>query len=299
VLSISGGKLVKASGGTSGYGRVGMLGDAQTRAAGLALFVDWSFSSMAIAPLFGFSNFLPASLGHANSQYYYASSAMHTGDAVKAGIANPTSASKYLFIDRAAGGFYVVDGTLYWVAVEAIQPTHTKPFMSNYTNTNAATFDTFGALSLPANGYTKWGADFSTVTDSKTNPASGTTFEHDDGFHCRFSFTHEDTKNVVINFNRVDANNITQVTAANNGNLQVVDWNDGASTVLFNAATFADGVAYQVDVHSNGSDISVFVDNVEKYSGTDVLTSKSADGSIHIPTPTTFFFMRATTPFQQ
>ena len=148
----------------------------------------------------------------------------------------------------------------------------------------AGTLDDLSVLSLIENGYDDWAADFSTITDSKTNPASNASFDCEADGHLSYSFTYEVAAWVSIQFRRVSTNDNVRVHAEQTlGKLYLQTVTGGVPTTLWNEAVFSDGVPAQVDVTFEGSTIKVFVDNVLKTTQTSTKNQTTSGGQqLHI-----------------
>jgi len=128
----------------------------------------------------------------------------------------------------------------------------------------AGSLDNFGVIDLPANGYTAWDADFSTVTDNKTNPASTTTFNCPADCHLHATFTCENTKYVYIAIRYTDANNYVRLEIDSSRVPTLKKNVAGTPTTLWTGTALTDAVAYQFDVVAEGTSIKVNQDNVLK-----------------------------------
>jgi hypothetical protein len=162
------------------------------------------------------------------------------------------------------GYFVVVDGELQWVNNSSNIPA-TPTIYSKLYDANKVTISEVALVDLPANGYTAWDADFSTVTDSESTPASETAFDCAADFHLRATFTYETGKITTFSYRYTDGNDRLIAQASSGGALNVGKYVGGAYTSLASVGgTFADTVNYQLDVVGEGSSVKVYVDNVEK-----------------------------------
>ena len=261
--AISGGKHVFTAQSTPVWGDQGFYDDEQTRAAGLALVdtlnlttweecgIGWHAAAAVVDP---------DSMEHA-IQANTANGQLDNENATP--IATGLSAStdyRLAQILRSVGCFDVLDGALVGVSNEGA----TASLYPSFSNLDGAgSNDDVDVVDLPANGYPKWDADFSTVTDSLSAPASSTTFDHDIDCHARWTVTHETGKLVRIELRSTNANNRIFITGTSGEVFQVKTRNSGDETVHYNGvAALTDGVPYQVDVTLVGSALTVWLDNV-------------------------------------
>jgi hypothetical protein len=152
-----------------------------------------------------------------------------------------------------------------------------------YASKNTGSYDIkqLAVIDLPANGYTAWDADFSTVTDSLSAPAGVTTFDCDADCHIRETFTAEDGKVVRLWFRYTDTDNYIELVVSGATpssmalNKRVLASTTGLETDL---GVLTDGVEYQIDVIANDSSIKVFVDNVSQMDVTESDLSGDSGG---------------------
>ena len=261
VLSLSGGKLVKVAGGTSAYGRVGARSGPYAITAGRCLFVDATLSVMAIAPLIGWGpDGTPASLSWGDPSIYFVGGNItydSSGGAVVI-AAQSLSGVKYMIVNRSVGSFFIIDGKLLWVDDAAMGAGSTFCFISNYTNTNAFTVDDMEVLPL-ADYNSAWGGDWTEVTDTETNPASGTAFNSDANAHYRMTFTYESDKHVFLEGRYVDAANMGwDLWITSTGTWWIREMVDSVQPTLASGTGFSDGVAYQIDAIFVGSSLKIY-----------------------------------------
>jgi len=119
---------------------------------------------------------------------------------------------------------------------------------------------------LPLADYNSaWGGDWTEVTDTKTNPASLTTFDCAADSHINKTFTHEDGKVVRLWWRFTDASNYMELYTA--GTTDLIFRKDvlgSLSTLATLSGVLTDGVSAEIDIISEGSSIKVFVDKVLK-----------------------------------
>jgi len=144
----------------------------------------------------------------------------------------------------------------------------------------AGNIDNLSVVDLPANGYTKWDTDFSDVTDSKTNPATGTAVSMNADFSARWTFTYETDKFVDLSCRQADATHriSIQATAAH---LVVYKDDGGLASLGLSAGVFANGIGYQLDAVFEGSSIKVYLDNVLKQDITNAWQQTTTGGVIN------------------
>jgi len=195
---------------------------------------------------------------------------LYQGNSSAVTIAQLFSAStwyKLALIARSVGTFFLHDGKLQWV--DKTNDTRIERiFGISRSNAGAGNmdqrFDNMSIIDLPANGYTAWDADFSTVTDSKTNPASTTTFNCPADCHLHATFTCENTKYVYIAIRYTDANNYVRLEIDSSRVPTLKKNVAGTPTTLWTGTALTDAVAYQFDVVAEGTSIKVNQDNVLK-----------------------------------
>ena len=265
-IAIAGGKLV-IDADTAAWKGVSSVGRFDPD-AGLAIMTDCGAT---VGTVLGFT-FTSASTANADASGY-TRHRKDVGNVYK--VAGPTavtvgtwSTGKHVSVLRGANGCHFIrSGKLVWVNDDQANHANNYATIGSYNCT--ADIESFGALSLPANGYADWAADFSTITDSKTNPANLTAFNCDADCHINTTFTHENTKYVLISARYTDSNNRIYWNATTAGGLVVTEFYLGTPNILLNdAAVFSDGVAAEVDMILEGSAISIYVDNVLKLSDT-------------------------------
>jgi hypothetical protein len=168
---------------------------------------------------------------------------------------------KILCVKRSptVGEFFIINGELVWVDSTAGVDGSGYPSISNHSGSFTAAV--LALISL-ADHHAAWGGDWSEVTDAKTNPASGTAFSCDVDYHVNTTFTHEDTKIVLVSTRFTDVDNRVYWHASGTGLLVIYEYYLGTPNLLYASATFSDGVAYEIDVVHNGSSYKLFVDKV-------------------------------------
>jgi hypothetical protein len=186
---------------------------------------------------------------------------------------------KGIVVHRSVGGFYIIDGKLRWVDDTAYAATETAGF--GCIGDVAQSLEEFGELSLPANGYSAWDADFSTVTDTKTNPATGTLFDCNADFHTTETFTWEANKTIYTHFRYTDVNNSLYTYAFSGTLLRLYKIDDGTPSQLGGSITLTDGVSYQLDIVGHGSSIKVYLDNVLIFDVTETFNQTVAQGRVY------------------
>jgi hypothetical protein len=269
-FSISGGNLVGAEGAAWGdpghwLGRDNAGSPAtHTLLPGYVAFIAFTPSATNKLARFGFDN---TDEGNLPAPYFLINAAeLHVNqlDATspQVGIIT-TSQTKLLMIQRseAAGNHFVQDGKLVWVNVG---PTLAAGYVAftpyNQTFAEAET----ALLSLPANGYDAWDADFSTVTDSESAPANATAFDCPVDFHIRIVATHETGKYINTYTRFTDATHYGLRIEFQTDDDFVLNYRAGGSAQALHrsAGFFTDGVEYQIDVVVKGTVCKAYIDNV-------------------------------------
>jgi hypothetical protein len=274
-LSLSGGNLVCAGGKTSpayddpsawlGRDNAGSVAT-QAITAGDAAFLDFTPAATNTICRFAFD----ATSGGAmdSSIVYYRNNGnielLKTGsDPVL--CAYTATQQRVLIVPRSdtTGFFTIIGGTLYWADEETI----TSSVFVRLNNYNMA-FTAADLALLPLADYNSaWGGDWSEVTDTKTNPASGTTFICESDFHLNETLTVEDTKYVYLYCRRTDNNNAVRVGIASDRSVELRNYIDGTPEVLYAGAALTDGVSYEFDLVMEGSAYWLYQDKVLKASG--------------------------------
>ena len=144
----------------------------------------------------------------------------------------------------------------------------------------AGTLDDLSVLSLIENGYADWAADFSTITDSKTNPASDSDFDCEADFHFNCTYTEEVDKTVSFSFRRTnDDNRLYILKFGVDNNVYLAQQNDGSGTTIGSYSAAADTTPIQWDLVVEGSVVKLYENNVLKVSGTTDINLTTADGT--------------------
>jgi hypothetical protein len=285
-FSISGGDLV-CSGGQSAWGgdpSYGMGTDNAGTPAKVSL--DSGYAA--------FWDFTPGTLGYArvgfattvnpitmNSTYWYCHANGNiylNGTTIVGSRANGTR-TKVLLHNRTgtAGRHLIQDGTLLWTST-ASHTTLAFPALSNYSD--AFSLHDFALLDLPANGYSEWDADFSTVTDSESAPANSTYFDHVADCHITSTFTFEAGKYYYIYFRGVTGlASWNRLRCLTGGGADLASHSGG--TYWSSGGVFSDGVEYKIDIVCEGSTVKVYVDNVLKTTQTITENATNLRGRIN------------------
>ncbi|KKN79017.1 hypothetical protein LCGC14_0344930 [marine sediment metagenome] len=161
--------------------------------------------------------------------------------------------------DTEAGVWMVINGKLVWVYKNTT--TLNYPGIANHATIYEA--DNFGFLSLLANGYAEWDVDFSTVTDSKTNPASGTTYDADADHSYVCSFTVEDGSAVQVFSRYVDNTHYGMMFRVLSNRAPRLAYNiGGGDQILWTGSQLTDAVSYKFDLVVEGAVAKLYIDNV-------------------------------------
>jgi len=176
------------------------------------------------------------------------------------------------------GGHIIVNGVLVWVFKDSVA--FNVPVLVNHATVYEA--DNYGRLSLPANGYTAWDADFSTVTDSKTNPASDTSFVHNADCHIRWTATVENGQYFYVYARQADASNFLRFQVLDTRVPRMSSVVGGSYNTFYVGSALTDGVSYQFDVVLLGSSVKWYIDGVLVADVTEPgLTSNAAGSVVH------------------
>lgn len=178
-----------------------------------------------------------------------------------------------------AGCFVLIDGKMYWAAELKVtaNPDATSTYMGHkywsVQNYSAYT-DWVRIIDLPGEGYTEWGPDFSTVTDSKTNPATTTQFNIDTfGGHVQWTFTHETGYAVTMYVYYHDIDNYFGVFCEGtiSDRLRIIKRLNGTTYTEYSENNvFTDGVQYQLDATWDSDGLhKVYVNGIFKDSYTE------------------------------
>ena len=130
----------------------------------------------------------------------------------------------------------------------------------------AGTLDDLSVLSLIENGYADWAADFSTITDSKTNPVTTTTFTTAGGtagFHARMVIT-KDVTTTNLSYDLLYADNANRINLYEFGHTALVVrtfYLGAQNQILFSGAAF-DGTAQTIDIVVSGGTVALWLNNV-------------------------------------
>ena len=173
---------------------------------------------------------------------------------------------KMLIVARSgsAGFHFIRNGKLFFVlATDLAKTAHYPCFGAG----NPSNFDVeeCGLLSLPANGYSDWDADFSTVTDSDASPAATDEIDREAGSAeiNLGAITLPSAGSIAFQVRRVDASNFTTVYIDSTGQITVketIATVEGASLL-----TVAGGVANtnEMTLVDDDGALEVNVENVD------------------------------------
>lgn len=111
----------------------------------------------------------------------------------------------------------------------------------------------------------KYDPDFAEITDTETNPSTGTGFTTGPNCHVNFTFTYEDGKYVYVQHRRTDSTHYLRSAALTTGDLDL-RYNNGAGLTIVRTVSgiFSDGVPYEIDVVAEGYSQKIYVDKVLK-----------------------------------
>jgi len=270
-LLISGDRLV-ASGAVSNYDPSVNGGAVAARTAGNSVFASIVNQSQSSDMQFGYvDNVSTASnmasgrqvmLARYNNDLY---AIYPDNTAIK--INDTAPASSYIggVVLRNNGGFYIVDGELVWVD-DNTWPTNLSVALGSVEDSHAIDF----LMELPLATYdSSWGGDWTEVTDTKTNPANGTTFDCESDYHLNATFTYEAGKFVSIRCRYNTSSNYVAFEAADDGKFKTYENVAGNfNSLTTTSSIFSDGVAYQIDMVNQGNNLKVYVDGVLRANNT-------------------------------
>jgi hypothetical protein len=159
------------------------------------------------------------------------------------------------------GSFFIDGGKLINPNNDSIPASSAYVAVSNFN----ATLTVSDLALLPLADYNSaWGGDWSEVTDTKTNPASGTTFDCETDFELKFSFTFETGKDVnIYTRNSVGGEFLQFQAKGSTGNARILS---DAGLIADAGATFSDGVTYDCIVTCSGSSVVFNVDGAAEVS---------------------------------
>jgi len=164
---------------------------------------------------------------------------------------------------RDNGAFYIVDGELVWVD-DNTWPTNLSIALGAVEDSHAIDF----LMELPLADYNSaWGGDWSEVTDTKTNPASDTTFDCAADCHFNKTVTVEDTNAVRIRVRYTDGDNYFELFLDTDRTVRLRNTVGGSIETLHTTAALTDATSYEFDLILNGSAYSLFIDKVLADSG--------------------------------
>lgn len=160
---------------------------------------------------------------------------------------------------------YVQDGKLRWVG-SLEQSGMVNLGVSNIATT-VCNIHKMGLIDLPANGYSGWDADFSTVTDSKSNPVNGVTYNADADLLLDATFTVENGQFIQWKFRYQDSSNYLFIDV-NSSRVLMIRRRIGAGfTTLYTGGALTDSVEYNIKLVAEGTSIKLYLNNVLQGSG--------------------------------
>jgi len=167
---------------------------------------------------------------------------------------------KFLQILRSSGYgyYYIINGSLKWAADDATA-TPVFPFVGSYDK--PLSLHDLALVDLSSYGFTN---DFLDVTDTKTNPATGTSFGVGMSGHLNATWTHEAGTSVDFKFKYSGASSYYRVVDIANDLYVTYNTGGGDTQTGFYAAGFSDGVSYELDVifDYDNTSLRVFLDKV-------------------------------------
>jgi len=271
--SISGGKLV-SDGGEADTTSMWMYDTARTRSAGLAMFVGGLLvvESDQYGPYIGWADGSHDAVDNFEAMWYIdskGSNLLQVRYAIgnRIDIEDPyTLATEHLTsILRSVGAFFVRAGKLAWVSEELSSASLESSIMNH---TDGWSCSELAVLDLPDNGYTDWDEDFSTVTDTKTNPATGTAFDCAADCHVTGTFTCENTKYVYVYIRYTDANNWVRMSIGTDRVVKLEKNVATSVTTVATGSTLTDAQGYTYDIIAEGTTVTVYIDRASDATGT-------------------------------
>jgi hypothetical protein len=147
------------------------------------------------------------------------------------------------------------------------------------SDSKAASVHAMGVLPL-ATYNPAWGGDWSEVTDTKTNPASSTTFDCAADFHLNATVTIEDTKFVRF-IQRYQSNTKigAELTVLDDRRVAIRS-RDTTFTTYATSAALTDGVSYEFDFVVSGTSAMLYIDKVLTLNATLDGTEQTTTGGI-------------------
>jgi len=266
-LAISSGELVFTAQSTPSWGDLGFHCTAQTRDSGLGLHVKANLTTWEEC---GIGWHGAAAVADPDSAEHAIQANTTNGrfdDENATPIITGLSAStdyNLLQVLRSVGCHYVLDGELLWVD-DAGATSTLYPMFAGLDG--AGSLDDLGVVDLPANGYTDWDADFSTVTDSEVNQASKN-YDCDANCHVTGTVTCENGKYVYIYIRYTDADNWVRLAIGTDRVVKLQKNVATSTSTVATGSTLTDAVEYKYDLVANGSAAEGFIDNVSDVSGT-------------------------------
>ena len=168
--------------------------------------------------------------------------------------------SLVVFRSLGVGSFDIMNGTLAWV----FDSRDTDVYPSLVSHNSVCSWENLWVGNLATTYNTAWGADFSTVTDTKTNPATTTTYDCAADCHLRVTHTCENTKFVQAAIRYTNDTNYVRLEIDASRVPTLKKNVAGTPATLWTGAALTDAVEYQFDIVAEGSSVKVNQDNVLK-----------------------------------
>lgn len=252
-----------------------------TRVPGLSIFINVKSSGNSRS-YFGLNTVYTNS--PTNTSFYEADTTISSRDSDIVALGSLLTSGAYhsrLIVMRSAGSFFILNGRLLWVGNNSTTNDDVAIFAASSAISSLSS-KIFAAVNLATTYNPIWGPDFSKVTDTKTNPASTTTFDVDADCHVNYTFTPENTKYAYIHGRYTDPTHFGwRVECGTDGTAYVKYRSGGGLQTLYTGVgVFPDGVAAQVDVVVEGVTLRLYVDNVLKTTETLVYNLTTTGGYV-------------------
>ena len=266
-LAISGGKLLM-TGSNSSYNHCSISAESDI-AAGVGRGICFKLQKATA----GVAGYMEMDSANSDGRIWWHGVNLKLGQNTLVGLApagfDSTAAHYgYVAIFRGTGGVWIIDGKLLHKE-DTVWSNSIQPRVRVYTGAASAfSLGFVESLDLPANGYAEWDADYSTVTDSETNPSTGTAIDCAADCWVTGTVTVEDTKYVYVYIRYTDANNWVRMSI---GTDRVVKLQKNVATSVTDVATgstLTDATNYRYDIVANGTTVTVYINRALDATGT-------------------------------
>jgi hypothetical protein len=180
-----------------------------------------------------------------------------------------------LVVLRSAGSFPIINGRLVWVFDE--RDTNLYPGIASHNTVIEE--DIFGALSLPANGYTAFETEFGAATNAIASPSSGETATSEANSWNEFTWTAATGETLEWLIRRTDDTHAWIIRCDQAGStIKIIEVNGGETERASAAQTWVDSTEYRVIVIADDESIKTFVDTTAKASYESAAYNKAETG---------------------